>query len=67
MVYVCSWTLEELRAVIALLKRPEFKPAEIEDDLHNRIARAVHNKMTKNLSICVQPGPGWGPGPDGRP
>ena len=35
MVYPCSWTMEELRAVIALLKRPEFKPAEIQDDLHN--------------------------------
>ena len=45
MVYLCSWAVEELRAVIALLKRPEFKPAEIEDDLHQRIARAVHNKM----------------------
>ena len=44
-VYLCSWTGEELRAVIVLLKRPEIKPAEIEDDLHKRIARAVHDKM----------------------
>ena len=47
----CSWTLEELRAVIALLKRPEFKPAEIEDDLLNRIARAVHDKMIKSFDM----------------
>ena len=45
--------MEELRAVIALLKWPVFKPTEIEDDLHNRIARAVHDKMIK-LSICVR-------------
>ena len=43
--------MEELRAVIALLKRPEFKPAEIEDDLHNRIARAVHDKMIKTFDM----------------
>ena len=53
MVNLCSWTVEELRAVIALLKRPESKPVEIEDDLYNRIARAVHDKMI-NLSICVR-------------
>ena len=51
MVYLCSWTMEELRAVIALLKRPEFKPAEIEDDLHQRIARAVHDKMIKSFDM----------------
>ena len=45
----CSWTVEELRAVIVLLKRPEFKPAEIEDDLHNRTARAMHVKMIKSF------------------
>ena len=43
--------MEELRAVIALLKRPEFKPAEIEHDLHNRIARAVHDKMIKTFDM----------------
>ena len=51
MVYLCSWTMEELRAIIALLKRPEFKPAEIEDDLHQRIARAVHDKMIKSFHM----------------
>ena len=35
-------TVEELRSVIVLLKRPDFNPAEIDDDLHKRIARAVH-------------------------
>ena len=51
MVYLCSWTMEELRAVIALLKRPEFKPAEIEDDLHQRIERAAHDKMIKSFDM----------------
>ena len=33
-----------------LLKQPEFKPAEIEDDLlHKRIAHAVHDKMIKSF------------------
>ena len=41
----------ELRAVIALLKRPEFKPAEIEVDSHNGIARAVHDKMIKSFDM----------------
>ena len=45
--------MEEIRAVIALLKRPEFKPAEIEDDLHNRIARAVHDKTIKTFDMRV--------------
>ena len=43
--------MEELRAVIALLKRPEFKPAEIEDDLHQRIERAAHDKMIKSFDM----------------
>ena len=50
-VYLYNWTVEELRAVIVLLKQPEFKPAEIEDDLHKRIARAVHDKMTKSFDM----------------
>ena len=51
MVYLCSWTAEELKAVIVLLKQPEFKPVEIEDDLHKRIARAVHDKMIKSFDM----------------
>ena len=51
MVYLCSWTVEELKAVIVLLKQPEFKPVEIEDDLHKRIARAVHDKMIKSFDM----------------
>ena len=51
MVYLCSWTMEELSAVIALLKLLEFKPAEIEDDLHQRIARAVHDNIIKSIDM----------------
>ena len=50
-VYLCSWTVEELRAVIVLLKQLEFKPAEIEDDLHKGIAQAVHDKMIKSFDM----------------
>ena len=39
--------MKELTAVIVLLKQPEFKPAEIEDELHNRIACAV-----KSFDLC---------------
>ena len=49
MAYLCSWTIEELRSVIVLLKRPEFKPADIEE--HKRIARAVHDKMIKSFNM----------------
>ena len=51
MVYLCSWTMEELSAVIALLKLLEFKPAEIEDDLYQRIARAVHDNIIKSIDM----------------
>ena len=30
---------------------PEFKPAEIDDDYHHRISRAVHSKMTKSFEM----------------
>ena len=42
--------MEELRAVIVILNRPEFKPAEIED---KRIARAVLAKMIKSFDMRV--------------
>ena len=51
--YLCSWTVEELRAIIVLPKRPKFQFAEIEDDLHKRIARAMHDKMKKS-SMCMR-------------
>ena len=37
--------------MIVLLKRPEFNPSEIDDDLHKRIARAVHDKMIKSFDM----------------
>ena len=43
--------MEELSAVIALLKLLEFKPAEIEDDLYQRIARAVHDNIIKSIDM----------------
>ena len=41
--------MEELREVIAMLKQPEFKPSDIDDELHQRIASAVHSKYIKEL------------------
>ena len=45
--------MDELREVIAMLKWPEFKPEphEIDDDLHQRIANAVHNKYIKQFNM----------------
>jgi hypothetical protein len=43
--------VEELREVIAMLKRPEFKPLEIDDDLHQRIAGAVHSRYIKKFDM----------------
>ena len=47
----CSWTVEELRAVIELSKRPEFNAADIDDDLHKRILRAFDDKMIKVFNM----------------
>ena len=63
MVYLCRWSVEELRYIFVggpwtrrggaqSLKGPEFKPAEIGGELHNRIACAVHNKMIKSFDMC---------------
>jgi hypothetical protein len=46
-----SWTVGELRALIALLKRLEFKPADIDDDLHQRISKAFYDKMIQSFNI----------------
>ena len=46
-----SWTVEELRAVIGLLKQPEFNPADIDSDLHKRISTAVNDKMIESFNM----------------
>ena len=43
--------MEELREVIALPKRPELKHTEIDDDLHHRISRAVHDRCIKSFNM----------------
>jgi hypothetical protein len=43
--------VEELREVIAMLKRPEFKPSDIDDDLHRRVASAVHSRYIKKFDM----------------
>ena len=37
--------------VITMLKRPEFKPSEIDDYLHRLIAGAVHSRYIKKLNM----------------
>ena len=45
----CCFTSIELRQVIELLKRPEFNPAEINNNLHDRHLQfaefAINNAM----------------------
>ena len=51
-----NFAVGELREVIALLKRPEFKPAEIDDNLHQRISHAVYNWCIKVFDVRKQSG-----------
>ena len=34
-----------------MLKRPEFKPSDIDDDLHRRVASAVHSRYIKKFDM----------------
>ncbi len=37
----CKWTVEQLKKVIAMLRRPGFDSKEIDPDLHKRMEKAV--------------------------
>ena len=45
--------MEELKDVIALLKRPDFDPAEIDTDLHKRVADAIKDGFIKRFDMRV--------------
>ena len=45
--------MEEHKDVIALLKRPDFDPAEIDTDLHKRVADAIKDGFIKRFDMRV--------------
>ena len=45
--------MDELKDVIALLKRPDFDPADIDTDLHKRVADAIKDGFIKRFDMCV--------------
>ena len=51
MVYLCSWTVDRggAQSCNCAPETAQFKTTKIEDDLHKRIARAVHDKMIKSF------------------
>ena len=47
------WTVDELKDMIALLKRTDFDPAEIDTDLHKRVADAIQDGYIKRFDMRV--------------
>ena len=43
--------MDELKDMIALLKRADFDPAEIDTDLHKRVAAAVKDGFIKRFDM----------------
>ena len=43
--------MDELKDMIALLKRADFDPAEIDTDLHKRVAAAVKDCFIKRFDM----------------
>jgi len=46
------WTVDELKNMIALLKRADFDPTDIDTDLHKRVADAIQDGFIRRLT-CV--------------
>ena len=47
----CKWTVEELRKTIVLLKSPDFKPEEVDTDMHQRMAKALRDGYLKSFDM----------------
>ena len=45
--------METLKDVIALLKLPDFDPADIDTDLHKRVADAIKDRFIKRFDVRV--------------
>ena len=45
--------MDELKDMIALLKRADFDPTDIDNDLHKRVADAIHDGFIRRYDMCV--------------
>jgi hypothetical protein len=53
-----KWTVEQLKKVIAMLRRPEFDSKEIDPDLHKRMGKAVLDGGIKCFNMLDGPSDG---------
>ena len=47
----CKWTIEELKKTIVLVKSSEFNPAEVDTDMHQRMAKALEHGFLKSFDM----------------
>ena len=47
--FYLRWTVDELKDMIALLKRADFDPTDIDTDLHKRVADAIQDGFILSL------------------
>ena len=45
--------MDELKDMIALLKRADFDPTVIDTDLHKRVADAIQDWFIRRFDMCV--------------
>ena len=45
--------MDELKNMIALLKRTDFDPTDINTDLHKRVVKAIQNGYTRRFDMRV--------------
>jgi len=52
--FYLRWTVDELKDMIALLKRADFDPTVIDTDLHKKVADAIQDLTNnKDVFLCI--------------
>ena len=51
--FYLRWTVDELKDMIALLKRADFDPTDIDTDLHKRVADAIQDGFIRRFDMRV--------------
>ena len=51
--FYLRWTVNELKGMIALLKRADFEPTDIDTDLHKRVADAIQGGFIRRFDMRV--------------
>ena len=46
-----KWTIDELKKTIELIKSKDFKPEEIDSDMHKRMAKALQDGHLKSFDM----------------